>query len=477
MAQASPATLPGSIWQGGLRPITIGSILAITIIAFQGLALATVAPILAEDIGGRDVYGWIFSAFLIPQIVGTVLGGLEIDRRSPAIVFGVFLILFGIGCVVAGSAPSIEVFFLGRALQGFGAGGLFASVYAVVAIAYLDTMRSAMMAATSSAWIVPSLIGPAIAGFVAEQYSWRWVFFGLIPILFIVAPLTLPAFHRMHQDRSEAVVNTQSKRRLTMAVLLALSAALFLFGLELDVWFVAVAVTVVGLIGFTVTLQRLMPSGIFTARPMLAGAITIRSLCFAAFIVSETYMVFSLKEFGEVSATLAGLVLTAGSLSWTAGSLIQARWETITGTGARPIRVLTGVGCLLTGIGLIYGTVVITRDISIIVTIPGWMIAGLGMGLAYPSSSTIALTHADKGSEGKVSSSILLGDLFASSTMVGLGGVLLAFGLNAGWSAPAASSLAMTLGYALLALALMSTIRLIRAASGNKRALATGLPS
>lgn len=463
MAHLSSPTLPGSIWQGGLRPITIGSILAITIIAFQGLALATVAPVLAEDIGGRDVYGWIFSAFLIPQIVGTVLGGLEIDRRSPALVFGAFLILFGVGCIVAGSAPSIELFFLGRALQGFGAGGLFASVYAVIAIAYQDNMRSAMMAATSSAWIVPSLIGPAIAGFVAEQYSWRWVFFGLIPILLIVAPLTLPAFHQMHQDRDAAIINSNAKRRLVTAVLLAISAATFLVGLELSPWFIAAAVTIAGLVGLTVTLERLMPAGIFTATPMLAGAITIRSLCFAAFIVSETYMVFSLKEFGGVSATTAGLVLTMGSLSWTAGSLIQARWESITGTSARPIRVLTGVGCLLTGIGVIYGTVVITQDISIAVSIPGWMVAGLGMGLAYPSSSTIALSHAEKGSEGQVSSSILLGDLFASSTMVGLGGVLLAFGLSSGWSAPAASSLAMTLGYALLVITLVATIRLVRA--------------
>lgn len=464
MAQTTFAAETGSIWQGALRPVTIGSILAVTIVAFQGLALATVAPILSDDLGGRDLYGWIFSAFLLPQIVGTVMGGLEVDRRSPAIVFGGFLVVFGLGCVLAGAAPSIEWFFAGRALQGFGAGGLFAAVYAVITLAYHDTMRPAMMAATSSAWIVPSLIGPAIAGFIAEQYSWRWVFIALIPVLLVVAPLTLPAYHRMHRTRDMSGVGTSQHRRLTLSVVLSLSTGLFLVGLELNPWFLAAAVTLVGMVGLVAMLRRLMPAGIFTARPMLAGAITIRSLCFGAFIIAETYMVFALKEFGGVSATTAGIVLTAGSLSWTGGSLVQARWEGRTGPQGRPMRVLAGVCCLLVGVGSIFLTVLVTQDIWLIVAILGWIVAGMGMGLSYPTSSTIALANAQKGSEGQVSSSVLLGDLFASSVSVGLGGVLLALGLNAGWSEPAATTLAMSLGVVLLGLTMWATLRLVRAA-------------
>ncbi|CAN5771758.1 MFS transporter [soil metagenome] len=465
MAQHAHSDGSGSIWQGDLQPVTIGSILAVTIVAFQGLALATIAPILADDIGGRDLYGWIFSAFIIPQIIGTVVGGQEVDRRSPAVVFGVFLVLFGLGCVLAGAAPSIEWFFTGRALQGFGAGGLFASVYAVITLAYHDRMRPAMMAATSSAWIIPSLIGPAIAGFIAEQFNWRLVFFALIPVLMVVAPLTLPAYHRMHGQRGDLTVNPGTRQRLMSAVMLALATAVFLVGLELEPWYLATMVTTAGLVGLVMMLLRLMQEGIFVDRPMLAGAISVRSLCFGAFLISETYMVFALTEFGEVSATTAGIVLTAGSLSWTAGSLIQAAWDKRTGTSGRPLRVLIGVGSMIFGIGLIYGTVVVSQDIGIIVSVIGWIATGLGMGLAYPTSSTIALSHAEKGSEGKVSSSTLLGDLFASSTGIGLSGVLLAYGLTSDWSAPAATTLAMSFGVVLLALALTGALRLMRAVS------------
>ena len=68
-------TTPASIWDKHNIALTIGSITSVTIAAFQGLAIATITPVLTSDLRGEHLYGWVFNAFLIPQIVGTVLAG------------------------------------------------------------------------------------------------------------------------------------------------------------------------------------------------------------------------------------------------------------------------------------------------------------------------------------------------------------------------------------------------------------------
>jgi len=451
----TPPHHQASIWDRDHLPLTVGSILAFTIIAFQGLALATVAPVLADDIGGRDVYGWIFSAFLLPQIVGTVYAGREVDRKSPARVFLVHLVLFTIGSLVCGAAPSIYWLFVGRAIQGFGAGGISSCVYAVLSTAYEDRLRPAILAATSAAWVVPSLIGPAIAGFVAEQWSWRWAFFGLVPILLVVAPLTLPAYARIAPKGPDA----SPGRRLELSIVLAIATGAFLAGLEIRPRALGAVVAVVGFMALVPALIRLLPDGTFKARPVMPAAILTRGLGFGGFAVVETYLIFSLKEFGGVSATRAGLVLTLTSLTWTLGSWIQSRWDRASGARQRPRRLVTGFAIVFLSSLAIFLCIVLAQDIWLWVGLVGWASAGLGIGMAYPTAVSIAFANTPDGMEGQVSSSMLLVDLFAFSLGVGIGGVLLAASESAGWAVPASAALAMSLGVALVLLSTLAGTR------------------
>jgi len=455
---SEPAIHPSeSIWAGSYLPLSIGSLLAVTVVAFQGLAMATVAPTVADAIGGENLYGWIFSAFLLPQIIGTVIGGQEVDRRSPASILLVAILVFAAGTLLAGVAPSIWVLFGGRALQGLGAGAMFSTVYAVIGAAYPDRLRPAMLAAMSSAWIVPSLVGPALAGFIADHIGWRWVFFGLIPLLAVVLVLALPVYRTFERAPSE---EPASRTRLMLSIGLTLGTGLFLAGLELRPWPLAVGAVALGLVALVPTLRGLLPAGIFVARPMMPAAILIRALLMGGFLIGETYMIRALKEFGGVSATTAGIVLTAGSLTWTAGSWIQARWDRNGGTASRPLRVTTGVAILLAGCGGVFLTVAILRDIWIGVALAGWLAAGLGMGIAYTTCTTIVFAHAKPGEEGLASSSVLLGDLFMSSVGVGLGGVAYAIASGRGASMETSSAIAIGIGVAILTLALLASFRL-----------------
>ncbi|HWV35858.1 MAG TPA: MFS transporter [Thermomicrobiales bacterium] len=452
----------GSIWDSSNLALTLGSILAVTLGALEGLGVATIAPVIADDLHGKDVYGWIFAAFILPQIIGTILAGREVDRRQPAIVFYSALAIFGIGCIAAGSATSIWMLFAGRALQGFGAGGSFATVYAIISGAYNDRLRPSMLAALSSAWILPSLIGPVIFGFVADHFSWRYVFWGLVPVILIIGPLTFPAYRKVRLDHDPTTV--VNDRRVTFALVLATGTGLFLAGPDLRPIPLAAVVTVAGLALLIPMLKNLLPEGTFGAKTMLGAAIANRALLFGGFGVTETYMVFSLKEFGGVSTSLAGIVLTVGSLTWTAGSILQARWDREVGPESRPLRVRVGNLTMLAGACSVFGMVVIFRDIWEIPAAIFWLLTGLGMGLAYTTSTTLAFAHAPRGQDGMVSSSTLLGDLFASSVGVGVGGVLLALTQSLGWSTPASAALSLSLGLTLMLLAFAASMRMWRMA-------------
>lgn len=430
-----------------------------TIIALQVIAVATMAPVLVDDIGGRSLYGWIFTSFILPQIVGTVFAGQEVDRRPASHVFLLHLAVLATGCAIAASAPSIYIFFIGRALQGFGSGGAFACVYATVGAVYDDRLRPSVLASISTAFVVPSLVGPAVAGFVAEHYSWRFVFYGFLPIIAIIAPLTLPGYRKVERH-ADAKAETGSPSRLALSLVLAAATGLFLAGSELRPWPLALIVTVTGLVVLVPALGRLLPEGTFRARPVLPAAIAVRALLFGGFVVVETYTILSLKEFGGVSAAVAGTALTTGSLTWTAGSLLQARWDRVSGPQQRPFRINLGLCLALCGTAIILGCVVIFRDIWYVVAVTGWMIAALGIGLAYPTAASVAFANAPAGQDGMVSSSALLADLFAFSVGVGLGGAILALGERLDWGTEGSGAGAIGLGVGMIGLALVAGIRI-----------------
>ena len=72
------------LWSPGRRSLTIGLILTITLVAVEALAVSTIMPIVAGDLGGIELYGWVFSSFLLGSLIGiAVVGGL-IDRLGLA---------------------------------------------------------------------------------------------------------------------------------------------------------------------------------------------------------------------------------------------------------------------------------------------------------------------------------------------------------------------------------------------------------
>lgn len=97
------------------------------------------------------------------------------------------------GMVVAGAAGSKELFILARVVQGLGGGAVVVAIYVMIARVYVPAARPAAFAALSAAWVLPALVGPGLGGFIAETFGWRWVFFGIVPLVIPAMVMLLPA--------------------------------------------------------------------------------------------------------------------------------------------------------------------------------------------------------------------------------------------------------------------------------------------
>lgn len=437
------------------RVLTAGVILSITAVAFEGLAVTTIAPAIAGELRGLGLYGWIFSAYMLAQIVGTVIAGQVVDRRGAALPATIAMILFGAGLALAALAPTMPLLVASRALQGLGAGALANCVYASINLRYDDRLRPSMLAVVSSAYIVPSMIGPFVAGVIAERFGWRTVFWILLPILIISAALTLPTFRRS----GAPVATVATRNQIPTALQLAIGTGLLLAGLGRLPDLPGVVMAVVGLGCALPALQRLLPAGMLLARRGLPAAILTRGLFVAAYFSADTYLVLALTDLRGYSPSIAGLAIATGSLAWTACAWLQARLDRRDNGAGRAKRIQLGVAMLLLGaLGMALVPWWGTGALALALT--AHLLAGMGIGFAHPTVGAFAFARAKEGESGTISAALLLADSFTPAVAIGLGGALIAAGQIVGWTPQFTIGGALGFSAPLLALGLFAASRL-----------------
>jgi MFS family permease len=408
------------VWTPGRRLLTGGLLGLVTAAAFEGMAVPTVLPAVVRDLGGLDLYGWAFSAFWLTSIIGITLAGLDVDRRGPTRSFGIGIGLFAAGLVISGLASAMPAVIVGRAIQGFGSGAISAVVYAIIARAYAPDARPRMIALTSSAWVVPGLVGPALAGFVSDTFDWRWVFLGVVPAVLAMGVVLLPSLAAMGSNRTAAPVRSDARRAVD-AVGLAVGSTLLLTSLSVGSILPAMALAVVGGGLALASVRHLVPAGtlrLVRGRPSVVAAIFVIGF---AFFGTESFVPLSVVGVRDESVTIGGLALSAAAVTWAAGSWLQAR---ASASGLRGPIVTGGVAMIAAGI--VITSAVLLPGVPVAVAAVGWAIAGLGMGLAYSMVTLLVLETATPGEEGFSSSALSLMFTLGTAFGAGIGGAVVA---------------------------------------------------
>ena len=482
-----------SLFSRALRVTTLGAVALISLLAFESLAVTTAMPALARDLDGLALYSVAFSASMAASVVGMVAAGGISDRRGPALPLQAGVLVFAAGLVVAGVAPSMWVVVAGRLLQGCGTGLAMVAIYVVVARIYPPELRPRLFATFSAAWVVPSIVGPGIAGLVVEHAGWRWVFLG-VPLLALLATALLqPALRRLRaREREEAAGGGASAARgdgaaatggdgagaaggdgaapaggegagaadggdlalLRRRVGWAAGAAAGAVGLQAGAEAAtAVAIPLVALGAATLLLcaWRLLPGGTLTAARGLPATVLLRGLAAGAFFATEVYLPLLLVREHDLTEAVAGLVLTAGALGWSAGSWWQGR---VSRPGNRRLLVRVGSSLLLAGIAS--QALLLLLHAPAPVAVFAWAVAGSGIGLTYSTCAVLVLELSPAARQGENSAALQLSEALLSAAALALGGILFglfvaahpdlaylaAFGLAALWALGAAGAAA-----------------------------------
>lgn len=413
--------MTGGTWAPERRLLTAGLIGLVTAAAFEGMAVPTVLPALVDELGGLDLYGWAFSAFWLTNIIGITLAGTDADRRGPGRALAIGVLLFAGGMVVSGLAGGMVQVIVGRAIQGFGSGALGSVVYAAIARAYPPASTPRMIALTSSAWIVPGLVGPALAGTVTDAVGWRWVFLGIVPPVLAMGAAVYPQLVRLGAAQPVSVPARSDARRAVDAVRLALGSTALLAALSVGSVVPALVLLGAGAWLALGALRHLLPPGSLRLAAGRPSVVICVFLVTFAFFGTEAFVPLAVVEVRGGSVTLGGIALSAAAVTWAGGSWVQAR---AAAAGIR--RTLVGAGTVLIGAGIVITAVMLMPTAPVLAGAVGWAVAGLGMGFAYSMLALLILETSAPGEEGFSSAALQLMFTLGTALGAGVGGAVVA---------------------------------------------------
>jgi MFS family permease len=420
-ARSGASAVAGGVWSVAHRWLTVGLVVTVTLSASEALAVATVLPRVARDLG-LGGYGPALSAFFLGNVVGVLLGGAATDRFGATRPFLAATALFGAGLVVAGLAPSIAVLVLARTLQGLGSGAYLPVIYAVIARCYAEPDRVRMFTLIATAWAAPSAVGPFLAGALADTVGWRWVFLGLLPLVVAAAALTVPALPGLAPLDGEI-------RRLPVADTLAVATAvgLLLTALDSTRWLIAGTLALAGLmIGSRV--RRVLPAGALRLRPGVPAAVVVRGLLALSFITVDAFAPLAVTSVRGKSVLVGAIAVALSSLMWALGAWLADRLLPV-----RQPRTLIRAGFALLAMGIGVELALLVPTLPLLVGFAGGALAGLGIGLAYSPLSAAVLMASEPGAEGFASSVLLLVDELGFTFGTAIAGALVAAGGRTHW--------------------------------------------
>jgi MFS family permease len=445
-------------------PLALGVVALVTLGAFENRAVSTALPSVLGELDSIAGYGVVTAAPLASYLVALAAAGWWADRRGPAPVLRAGMLAFLVGMLATATAATLPLLVAGRLLGGLAEGLLDVGVMVLVARALDPRLRPRVMALFAAAWVLPSVLGPALTGAVTEAVGWRWVFAAgpvvLAPVWLALRPAIAASEAGAPAARVQAAPDPTSAERRPLRRVLpwAFVAATALVTLSVVAERPAsgsgadqgatsalgsgahIFVLAASLVALALAARRLLPEGSLRAACGIGGVVALRGLLSAAFMGVGAFLPLVLTVLRHHGPLTAGISLSITGVTWSAGSALQSRFD------GRPMLLLRlGFGLLTAGLATT--SLIVWADAPTAVGLTGWAVAGLGIGLTSSTLSVLTMGASDDADQGRHNAGGQMAASMASAVFLAVaGGVLGWFGAPSREAFGVISGLAVALG-------------------------------
>ncbi len=376
------------------------TLLAVSVATFMLLLDITVVntalPSIQKDLSASFTnLQWVIDAYTLTLAAAVLTAGSIADRIGRRAIFAGGLVIFSLASLTAGLASDATVLNISRAVQGIGGAAMFAVSLALVAQEFAAGRERATAMGVYGAVIGAAVaVGPLIGGVVTDALGWRWVFFLNVPIGIAALVVT---FARLRESRDP------NATRVDWLGLVTFSSALFLLVLGLlrgndDGWGSATIVSLfagsAAMLGAFVAVERrvaepMLPLSLFRSRAFTGvqlAAFAVSASLFALFL----YLTLYLQNYLGYSPLQAGLrYLPITLVPFLVAPLAVSLMRRL------QARVLMAISLVAVGAGLLLMSG-LTAGSGWTALLPGFIVAGVGVGLLNPVIADVALSVVPK---------------------------------------------------------------------------------
>ncbi len=405
-----------------------GTVMLVTIMQVLDVTVTNVAlPHIQGSLSaGVDEVSWVLTSYLAANAVVLPATGWLAGLLGRRRFFLICTVVFTVASVLCGLAPNLPVLLLARILQGIGGGPLMPLSQAIMWEIFPLRNRGTAMAVWGIGIMMAPIFGPTLGGWIADNWSWRWIFyinipFGILGFLAATVVLFDPPYLR-RSTRADVP-------GLLLMVVGFLSLQLFLDQGERSEWFdstfiVAMAIiAAAALTGFFIRQltaeEPIMDFGVYRDRNFAMGSLLMAVMMVGFFSSMLLLALYTQKVMGY-DAWTSGMVLAPGGLGNLVSLIVAGRL-----VARVDMRWMLAVGCLLNAwsaysmstltLGMDYWTLAWPRFVQ-----------GLGVGFVFLPLNALALATVPREKMGNATAAINVVRNIGGSVGVALVSTLLA---------------------------------------------------